>query len=200
MPVSRNFSKYPSGSPREGAPPPGSLYRAPTERDTPPPKPPSAIPQSPGRRTHPSLPNGAAIKRDSRLQSLPFITLGVSKKEAPPPPGSPNAALMERAASSAEPAFNYLRVPGERTYPSPEPSYPCPSGFPESSPLTELPHRKMLPFRSPQFIYLLISVGVPNAEPSHDRLGNYIDPPSRARIFGESKYNWEVAWCPRVCC
>jgi len=93
---------------------------------------------------------------------------------------------MERVAPSAEPRFNYLRVPGERTYPSPEPSYPCPSGSPERSPLTELPHRKMFPFRSPPFIYLLISVGVPNAEPSHDRGGiiliHQVEPPYLVRL------------------
>jgi hypothetical protein len=54
--------------------------------------------------------------------------------------------------------------------------------------------------QSSSFIYLFISVGVPNAEPSHDRGGNYIDPPSTALILGDAKYNWEVSWYPRGCC
>ena len=45
MPVSRAFSKYPSGSPAR-EPPPSSLHRAPTERDTPHPESFSAISQS----------------------------------------------------------------------------------------------------------------------------------------------------------
>jgi len=47
MPVSRAFSTYPSGSPAREPSPPGSLQRAPTERDTPPPEHPSTISQSP---------------------------------------------------------------------------------------------------------------------------------------------------------
>jgi len=58
------------------------------------------------------------------------------------------------------------------------PPSPYPFGSPEWSPLTELPHRKMSPFRSPPFICLFtiylyvsvhISVGVPSVEPTHGR-------------------------------
>jgi len=49
MPISRAFSTCPSGSPaREPPPPPVSLHRAPTERDTPPSQLLSTISQSPG--------------------------------------------------------------------------------------------------------------------------------------------------------
>jgi hypothetical protein len=106
MPVSRAFSKYPSGS----------LAREPSLQ-----VPFTELPQretlhlwSPfqpylkvlGRWAHSRLPNLAFIKRDSHPQSFPFVTFRAPKKGAPPP-CSPNRAPIERDAPFPQPPFNY---------------------------------------------------------------------------------------------
>ena len=62
----------------------------------------------PGRWAHSRLPNWAPMKRDAHPQSLPFITFRALSKGAPPPPGSPNRAPIEKDAPFPEPPFNYL--------------------------------------------------------------------------------------------
>ena len=114
--------------------------------------------------------SGAPMKRDAPSPE-PFLNILRGPQQRSPPPGSPkNGAPIERDAPSVEPPFNYLsefpvnrhirplsplslRVPGEQTYPSSEPSSLGPSGSPKNA-----PEQKMLPFRSSPFLYLFITV------------------------------------------
>jgi len=105
VPISRAFSKYPSGSPARKL----SLqvpFRELPQRETPHLQSPfQPYLKVPDRQAHSRLPNYAPIKLDAHPQSLPFITFRASSKGALPP-GSPN-----RAPRSRDPYGNLSEFP-----------------------------------------------------------------------------------------
>ena len=105
--------------PSKGALPPGSLHRAPTERDVPPPEPLSTTSQSLRWVSPLQVAQMSTMKRDACLQNLPFITYKVPSKGVPPPlhPGSPNRAPTERQRCSIATALLQLilKVPSRWT-------------------------------------------------------------------------------------
>ena len=158
--VSRAFSTYPSGSPARNT----SLQFPFTElpqRETP-------HLQSPiqpylkvlGRWTHSRLPNWAPIKKDAHPQRLQ------GPKQRIPPPGSPDRAPIERDAPSPETRYNYHsefpvnRPPWGDVHPLSTLPQILPSPQ-KGDDLTELPQRKMLPFRSPPKYSVNDSTGSP---------------------------------------
>ena len=135
--ISTALLSIPFGVPSKGPPLPGSLHRAPSERDAPFLEPSfihhstSPVYEPPSRFL-----SGAPMERDARLQSLFYIFSRVPSNEVLPP-GSPHKALIGRERCSVSRALLQpsLSVPGERT--SPHGSQRGPYG--ERCPSPELP-------------------------------------------------------------
>jgi hypothetical protein len=107
----------------------------------------------PSRRALLQVPQKQSPYEDRCPSPEPFLNiLWGPQQRSPPPPGFPkNGVPVESDAPSVEPPFNYLsefpvnrhirplsplslRVFGEQTYPSSEPSFLGPSGSPKRSP------------------------------------------------------------------
>jgi hypothetical protein len=109
--------------PQQGSPPPGSLHRAPMERDTPPLEPLTTTSQSPRQRStlqiaHPN--QMSPHRRDDHLQSLLYQPLRVPSKGAPlskSPVYEPSSRFPRRSpyygdAHLQSLSYLSLRVPG----------------------------------------------------------------------------------------
>jgi len=94
-----------------------------------------------------------ACKEECPSPEPSFVTFRTPSKEAPPPPGSPNRAPIERDAPFPETPYSYLSEFPVNEPPCGDvpPLSPPPHILPnpqKGAPLTELPQREMLPFQS----------------------------------------------------